>query len=363
MLLVGRFVIIGVFLYVKACVLHAIGDLRCEERPLPKPGPGEVLLRVGACGVCGSDIPRVFKKGTYKFPLIPGHEFAGVVEKVGPDSEPFWLGRKAAVFPLVPCRRCAACEIGAYAQCEDYDYLGSRCNGGFAEYVVVPAWNLLPVPMELSLEEAALVEPAAVAVHALRQAGVEVGDTVLIFGAGPIGLLLGLWARAWGAGKVLLTDIDIERLRFARTLGFDHLHDATPGDAADWAMRKTGRGADVVIEGSGSTPAFEQCMLAARPFGRVVLMGNPMGEMKLSQDGYWAMMRKELRVHGTWNSAFADLPRNEWKLALDYMADGRLPVGKLITHRTGLDGLFEHLVMLRDRKAFSNKVMCVNPHA
>lgn len=345
----------------KACVLHAINDLRCEERPVPRPGPGEALLRVGACGVCGSDVPRIFKKGTYKFPLIPGHEFAGVVEKVGPDTEPFWLGRKAAVFPLVPCRHCAACEIGAYAQCEDYDYLGSRCDGGFAEYVAVPVWNLLAVPMELSIEEAAMVEPAAVAVHALRQAGLGVGDSVLVFGAGPIGLILGLWARALGAGKVLLADIDLERLRFARSLGFDHLHDATQGDTADWAMRKTGRGADVVIEGSGSADAFEQSVLAARPFGRVVLMGNPSGEMKLSQEGYWAILRKELRVSGTWNSTYAELPRNEWKLALDYMADGRLPLGKLITHRTGLDGLFEHLVMLRDRKSFCNKVMCVNP--
>ena len=344
----------------QACVLHGIGDLRCEERPRPKPGPGEVLLRVGACGVCGSDIPRVFKKGTYSFPLIPGHEFAGIVEEVGPDTEPFWLGRKAAVFPLIPCRRCAPCQVGAYAQCEDYDYLGSRRDGGFAEYVTVPTWNLLAVPMELSLEEAALVEPAAVALHALRRANLDAGDSVLIFGAGPIGLLLGLWGRTLGAGRIMLADIDLDRLRFARSLGFDHLHDATPGDTPDWTRRKTGRGADVAIEGSGSAPAFEQCMLAARPFGRVVLMGNPAGEMQLSQDGYWAILRKELKVIGTWNSAYSELPHNEWKLALEYMADGRLPAGKLITHRTGLDGLPECLLMLRDRKAFSNKVMYVN---
>jgi L-iditol 2-dehydrogenase len=206
-----------------------------------------------------------------------------------------------------------------------------------------------------------MAEPAAVAVHALRRAGIEVGDQVVIFGAGPIGLMLGKWAQAWGAGKVMLIDIDIEKLRFARKAGFDHLFDARQSDPVVWVRKKTGRGADVVIEGSGASTAFEQCMEAARPFGAVVLMGNPIAEMKLSQQGYWAILRKELRVLGTWNSSYAELPRNEWKLALDMMASGKLDVRSFITHRTGLDGLGAHLAMIRDRSAFSNKVMFVQP--
>lgn len=345
----------------KACVLHAIGDLRLEDLPTAMPQKGEALVRVAACGVCGSDIPRVFTKGTYQFPLVPGHEFSGVVEAVGSGVDPVWKGRRVAVFPLIPCRNCAACEIGAYAQCQDYDYLGSRCDGAFAEYVTAPVANLVPVPEDLSLEEAAMAEPAAVAAHALGRAGLELGDNVLIFGAGPIGLLLGQWAEAWGAGKVMLVDIDLAKLRFARAQGFLHLFDATPGGVEEWVKTKTGRGADVVIEGSGSPAAFEQCMGAARPFGAVVLMGNPVGSMTLSQPAYWAILRRELRVLGTWNSSFAELPRNEWKLALDFMASGRLKVQPLITHRTGLDGLRDHLVMMRDRREFFNKVMLVNP--
>ena len=169
----------------KACVLHAIGDLRTEEVTVPVPGPGWVLVKVAACGVCGSDIPRVFEKGTYRFPLIPGHEFAGVVDAVGEGVDAARIGQRAAVFPLVPCMRCAMCAVGAYAQCADYDYLGSRCDGAFAEYVVAPEWNLVPVPDGLSLEEAAMCEPAAVAAHALRQAKIDLGATVAIFGAGP----------------------------------------------------------------------------------------------------------------------------------------------------------------------------------
>ncbi len=344
----------------KACVLHKIGDLRCEDVAAPKPGPGEVLLRVGACGICGSDIPRVFTKGTYSFPTIPGHEFAGQVVETGAEVDPALKGQRAAVFPLIPCRKCAYCEIGNYALCEDYNYLGSRCDGAFAEFVTAPAWNLVPAAENVSLEEAAMAEPAAVAVHALRQAGVDVGDAVMIFGAGPIGLMLAMWATAWGAGKVLLADIDAKKLAFARDLGFDGLCNPLECDAPEWAQEQTGGGPDVVIEASGSSPAFEQCMLSAKALGKVVLMGNPAGEMTLSQKAYWAILRKELQVLGTWNSSYCAVPKNEWQLALDFMAAGKLNLKPLITHRVSLDGLGAAMAMMRDGTEFSNKVVCVN---
>jgi len=346
---------------VKACVLHAVGDLRVEDVPTPMPREGEVLIRVGACGVCGSDIPRVFTKGTYRFPTIPGHEFAGTITAVGGSVDPAMVGRRAAVFPLVPCFRCAPCEVGAFAQCEQYDYLGSRSDGAFAEYVRVPAWNLVLLPMEVSLEAAAMVEPAAVAAHALRRGKLELGDQVLIFGAGPIGLLVAAWAKVLGAAKILLIDVDVEKLRFARKLGYDHLYDAAQGDVPGWVKRKTTHGPDLVIEASGSSIAYGQAMQCARTFGRVVLLGNPAGDMTLSQEAYWAILRKELQVLGTWNSAYANIPRNEWEMTVNYMATGKLEVEQLITHRIGLDEMNAHLAMMRDRSAFSNKILYVNP--
>jgi L-iditol 2-dehydrogenase len=336
----------------KACVLHAVGDLRYEDVAAPEARAGEVLVRVGACGVCGSDIPRVFTKGTYYFPTIPGHELAGTIAGVGPGGDSALVGHNVAIFPLIPCRACSMCEIGEYAQCENYNYLGSRCDGGFAEYVRVPEWNLLPVPPGLSLEEAAMVEPAAVAVHALRQAGLDIGATVAIFGAGPIGVLVAMWARTWGA--------DPSKLQFARSLGFSEVCNARDDDAVAWINDSTELGADLVLEVSGSSKAFEQCLLATRPFGQVVLMGNPAGDMALPQEAYWAILRKQLTVVGTWNSTFSTLPRNEWQLTLDMMASGRLDVKPLITHRTGLEGLLDNMVLMRDRSAFSNKVMFVN---
>lgn len=344
----------------KACVLHAVGDLRVDEVPTPMPREGEVLLRVGACGVCGSDIPRVFSKGTYRFPTIIGHEFSGSITAVGGGVDPAMVGRRAAVFPLIPCFRCAACEAGAYAQCEDYDYLGSRSDGGFAEYVRVPVWNLVLLPAEVSLEAAAMVEPAAVAAHALRRGKLELGDQVLIFGAGPIGLLVAMWAKLLGAAKILLVDVDVEKLRFARKLGYDHLYDATQGDVPAWVKRKSQHGPDLVIEASGSAAAYAQAMLCARIFGRVVLLGNPPGDMGISQEAYWAILRKELQVLGTWNSAYANLPRNEWEMVVKYMESGAFDVSPLITHRVGLGELNQHLAMMRDRSAFSNKILFVN---
>jgi len=343
----------------QANVLHAIGDLRHESVSNPEPGSGEVLLRVGACGVCGSDIPRIFEKGAYSFPLIPGHEFSGTVEAVASDVDSAWVGKRVVAFPLIPCQGCPPCDIGAYAQCENYDYLGSRSDGAFAEYVRAPVSNVVEVPESVSQEEAAMTEPAAVALHALRRGNFEQGDRVLIVGAGPIGILLAQWARAGGAGQVLLADIDVEKLRFAKKLGFSHGFDATQGGVSAWAQKKTGDGADLVIEASGSAAACGEALQAARPFGTVVLLGNPAGAMVLEQHAYWAILRKELTVVGSWNSSFSPLPKNEWKQTLEALASGRLDVAPLITHRTNLDGLWNHLQMLRNRSELAIKVMAI----
>ncbi|QHW35001.1 galactitol-1-phosphate 5-dehydrogenase [Paenibacillus rhizovicinus] len=342
----------------KANVLYGLGDLRTADIDRPVPGAGEVLLRIGACGVCGSDIPRVFTKGTYRFPTVPGHEFAGRIVELGAGVDPALLNCKSAVFPLLPCRNCAYCEIGEFALCDNYDYMGSRRDGGFAEYIVVPVWNLVLAPDSLSFEELAMTEPAAVAVHALRQAGIDIGDSVLISGAGPIGLMLAYWSRAWGASRIMLADVDATKLDFANALGFADTFNPLQGSVGDWAKSLTnGAGADVAIEGAGISASWENCLRAVRKLGRVVLMGNPAGGMALTQDGYWEMLRKQLTVRGTWNSGYAASPRNEWKLAVDSMASGKLDLKPLISHRCSLDETFEALQMMRDRSQFFNKVL------
>jgi len=344
----------------KACVLHGIGDLRLEDAAKPVPKKGEVLIKIKASGICGSDIPRVFSKGTYHFPMIPGHEFAGQITEAGEGVDTGLVGRKAAVFPLLPCMQCDVCRIGEYAQCRNYNYFGSRCDGGFAEYIAVPAWNLVMVPDSMTYEEAAMAEPAAVAIHALRQAGIVIGDNIVIFGAGPIGLMLGQWAYAWGADRVMLVDVDENKISFAKELGFQDVWNSGDGDAVDRILEVTeGRGADIAVEGAGVSAALEQCLKGVRPFGKVVAMGNPLGEMKLSQKAYWELLRKQLKIYGTWNSSYVSLPKNDWELAIRAMGQGKISVKPFITHRFKLDECTKAFEVVRDKKEFFNKVMFV----
>ena len=347
----------------KACVLHGIGDFRFESVPTPAPKPGEVLLQIRACGICGSDIQRVWEKGTYHFPTIVGHEFAGVVIDVASEADKNWIGKRAAVFPLLPCGHCDACLIGEYAQCADYSYFGSRCDGGLAEYICVPVWNLVPVPETLSYAEAAMAEPAAVALHALRRAGCKIGDSVAIFGAGPIGLMLASWAKQMGAERSILIDIDAHKLDFARNMGFEHVVNSLEEEAVGAVLRLTnGRGSDCSIEGAGASIALEQCLKCTRMFGTVVAMGNPLREITLSQKAYWELLRKQLNLCGTWNSSYSDLPLNDWKQSIRSMELGKLNVKPFITHSLTLEQCPDALAMMRDRTEFFNKVMIeMNP--
>ena len=149
----------------KAVRLHAIGDLRCDEMEVPVPKGEELLIKVGACGVCGSDYPRTYEHGTSSgiYPLTIGHEFAGEVVAAGSKENEALIGTKAAIYPLIPCRKCDPCVTGNYAMCEHYDYLGSRRDGGFAEYCLLPSkWQLI-VAKNASMEELAMTEPACVA--------------------------------------------------------------------------------------------------------------------------------------------------------------------------------------------------------
>ncbi len=235
----------------KARVLREVGNLEYCDYPMPEVKPDEVLFRVRACGVCGSDIPRIFVNGTYHFPTIPGHEFSGEVVGVGDEKNKELIGTRATVFPLIPCMKCENCNNGDYEMCKSYDYLGSRSDGAYAQYVRVPVWNLVPIPDNVSFEVAAMTEPCAVAIHALRRAQIEVGDNVVIFGPGTIGMLIAQWARAWGA-RVLLVGTDVNNWDFIESLGFTEYCNSSRENAIEWVKKMTnGVGADIAIEAVG----------------------------------------------------------------------------------------------------------------
>jgi L-iditol 2-dehydrogenase len=339
----------------KAAVLHAIGDLRIENIATPVPGPGEVLVRVRSCGICGSDVPRVFSKGTYHFPTVCGHEFAGTVA----SASDLALGTPVTVFPLLWCGKCTECERGAYARCEDYGYLGSRSDGGFAEYVVAPRRNLLALPEGVSVEEGAMTEPAAVALHAIKRANLQAGESVAVLGAGPIGLMVAQWARAMGAARVIVCDIAPASLALARELGFSLTVDSKACDPVKRIAELTGgRGADVTVEAAGVPATFTAAVGAAAAAGRVVMLGNPSGDVTLPAKLISQIMRRELALLGTWNSSYSasGLP-DDWRTVLAAVAAGTIKLKPLISHRFPLDQTMTGLTVMKSRNEFVAKVL------
>jgi len=316
----------------KAAVLHGIDDIRFEEAPAPFPGPDEELVTIAAAGICGSDVDRVFGKGAYHYPIILGHEFSGIRAEDG---------AKVVIYPLIPCMECVMCQIGEYACCSDYDYYGSRRDGGFAQQIAVRKWNVIEAPGHADLESLAMTEPAAVALHAVSLLGLLPGQNVLVTGAGPIGILLGQWAKKAGADKVYYVDIDERKLRFAEERGF-YVHN--------------GETADACVEGAGFSDSLARCLEAAGAGAKVVLMGNPSGDMKLTQKEYWHILRKQLVLKGTWNSVHNGF-RDEWRVAIGAVASGGIDVKSLISHRFSLEQCGEAFKILRERREFVSKVM------
>jgi L-iditol 2-dehydrogenase len=343
-----------------ALVLHAVGDLRLERIAVPPLGPGQARVRVAYCGVCGSDIPRIFTKGTYRFPTVCGHEFAGTVSDVAADVTSVRPGDRVAVFPLLWCGTCAPCEQGRYVQCENYDYLGSRRDGGFAEFIAAPACNLLKVPDAVSLEEAAMTEPASVALHALRRAGgAIVGESVAILGAGPIGLMVAQWARAMGAARIILFDLVPQKLEQARAMGFEHACNSRDHDPAKTVESLTGgRGADVSVDAAGVPAALIQACRSAARGGRVVLLGNPSADVTLPAALLSQLMRREVSLVGTWNSDYSAAGNpDDWRTTLAARASRAIDLRPLITHRVPLAGSIDMLRRMKDGGEFYSKVL------
>lgn len=336
-----------------ACRLHAIGDLRCDSVDIPVPHGDELLIRVGACGICGSDLPRVFAHGSSngKYPLTIGHEFSGEVVAVGETADPGLIGAKGAIYPLIPCLKCDPCVIGQYVMCEDYDYLGSRRDGGFAEYCLIPsAWHLIRSE-GASMEELAMTEPACVAQHAVRRANVSAGQFVVIYGAGPIGIMAARWAEIFGA-NVLLVDIDDSKVAFAQSKGFAAVNSRTEDVPAAIRERNAGRLADCAIEGTGAGPALVGCVQCVRACSTVALLGNPGGDTLIPNKIHSMMLRKEINIHGIWNSSRAPIPVNEWAYTVSMMDAGTFKVLDLITDRLTLQELPKAMEDIRsgDRK-------------
>lgn len=363
----------------KAYRLKGIGCLEYEDVPLPELLPGWVLVKVGAAGICGSDLPRIFETGTYHFPTIPGHEFAGTVVDACDEEGRSWIGKRVGIFPLIPCQKCFTCREGQYEMCRDYDYLGSRRDGGFAEYAAVPVWNLMELPDRMTMEEAAMLEPASVALHAVRRLTLHPSDTVALFGLGTIGLIITQWLRIRGITEVYAVghnpghgecmkrtawpgyryqnSVSPDRVSAAGALSVSAVSESD-ADPVAWIMEQTGgKGVSVAIDCAGTTESVTNCLNSVRPGGQLLLVGNPKGEMAFDQASYWKILRHQIRVTGTWNSMFHHNNGDDWHCVADAVADGELHLSELITHRLPFDGLLRGLAIEREHTEYFNKIM------
>jgi L-iditol 2-dehydrogenase/galactitol-1-phosphate 5-dehydrogenase len=338
----------------KAAVLHAPEVLSYQDIPDPEPfGERPVLVRVGAVGVCGSDLLR-FKGNAYQYPLVLGHEFSAVVEQV-PAGSSLVPGDRVAVFPLLASPTDPLTEIGEPALGSGYDYFGSRRDGGMAELLWVPERNLVPVPASMPLLHAAVVEPAAVALHGVLKLQVVAGGVALVIGAGPIGALAAQWLRILGWSRVLVADVDPRKRAVMADLGFETIDAA--GDTVAAAEELSGTGVDAAIEASGLPATLLQALRATAPRGQVLILGDLKGDVTIPRELISSVIRRELVVLGTWNSKITPAGRNEWRMVVTHIANGRLQVAPLISHAEPLEQVAQTFADMTERRTWSNKVL------
>jgi len=269
----------------RAQVLYGPRDLRWEMRSNLEPGHSEVVVKVRAASICGSDIHRVMSKHTYSYPIILGHEFTGTVYSIGAGVENLIEGQPCTVVPLIPCRECEWCERGKYSLCDNYSYLGTRRNGAFAENVLVPAANIIPLPNNVDLEAAALIEPSSVVLHGMLRVRLHLGDTVAVIGLGPLGMLALQWARLLGATKIIAIDVIRDKLKMALKLGADIGLNSNKDIISRVYDETNGRGVDVVIESAGVPSVLELCLEMVRKQGKMLILGMPLTTVNINNHG------------------------------------------------------------------------------
>jgi len=332
----------------KAAMIYGVRDLSVEEVDVPEVGPGEVLVRVRAATTCGTDLKifqRGYVSGVIQIPTVFGHEWAGDVVEVGSGLSWPEVGMRVRAGNSAPCLRCKMCQKGKYNLCEDMMWLW----GAYAEYIKVPARmvvvNMQEIPSHVSYEEAAITEPLACVLHGIEEAGVKLGDTVTIIGAGPIGLLHLLCAKKLGVEKAVTIDLVDERLEIARKLGADEVVNAKKEDVVKRVRSLTGGyGADVVIEAVGLPTTWEQALRLVRRGGTVLEFGGcpPGTEIKVGTE---LLHYGETKILGTFHTTPA-----HFKKALNLIASETINVKPLVTRRMRLERIKEAFEILTTSK-------------
>lgn len=312
----------------RASVLTEARTLSMEDRPVPVPGADEVLIRVAAVGVCGSDA-HYYRDGrlgefVVESPMVLGHELSGVIEATGPSVKSTRVGERVAVEPQRPCGHCTQCRAGRYNLCPSMEFFATPpVDGAFSDYVVIQSSFAHRIPENVSFEAAALLEPLSVAVAAVRKAGIVPASTVLISGAGPIGIISAQTARAFGASRVIVTDVVPGRRSRALQYGATEVL-----DPLDSTSEIAELGVDAFIDASGAPSAVSAGITALRPAGIAVLVGMGHSTMELPVEH---IQNRELNVTGVFRYV------NTWPAAIHLLSSGRVELDSLVTGRFSLE--------------------------
>jgi L-iditol 2-dehydrogenase len=316
----------------RAAQLFAPGEMRIVELERPEPGPGEVLIHVVACGICGSD--RHMFRGEYPTakPVTLGHEFSGIIVGLGAGVTALAMGDRVAGDPNVPCGQCSFCLRGKPNHCTELKPIGVMRNGGFAEYVVAPADYLAKLPADLNPLYGAFCEPVSCCVHAIDVARIRKGDSVTIIGSGVIGLLMVELVKREGAGRIVLSTRQAARRNLARELGATETVDPSADGGTEALLALAPEGYDVVIECAGTGETFLQSLAIARKGGTVVPFGVVPQDERVTISPF-ELLTRELRVEPAW------LNPKTLARAAELIASGALSLDRLITRTIGLDAV------------------------
>lgn len=346
----------------KAAVLKTRDDIVIEEYPMPVPGNEDVLVKIKAVGICGSDIPRVLGDGAHFYPIVLGHEFSGEVVEAGSDVINLKKGDRVAGVPLLPCHKCDDCLKGYYSHCKNYSFIGSRKQGAFAEYISVPQKNAVKFDHSVSYEQGALFEPSTIALHGLLRIDFKGGEDVAILGGGTIGLLTAQWVKIFGAKRVFVFDIDNTRLELCKKMGVDIVINTLEDRFMEQIREYTkGKGFGYVFETAGVDVTMRLSFELAANSAGICFIGIPNKNLVFEPKLFELMNRKEFDLTGSWMSYSSPFPGKEWELTAHFFKTGKLLFDdSIIFKKICLGDIKSGFNMYKTPGSVKGKIMIIN---
>lgn len=309
--------------------------LKLSKKEIPEISENEVLVKVHLSGLCGSDIPRIFDNGAHFYPITLGHEFSGEIVKVGNAVEKVSTGDNVSCAPLVPCMKCEQCDKGYYSLCKSYSFVGSRRQGGNAEYVAVPEVSCFKLPDGISMEQGAFFEPVTVGLHPIIMNNGCKNMNVVVVGAGTIGLLTVQVAKALGAKTVTAVDVSDDKLALAKEIGADFTVNSLNDEQVKWLAENDELTSDqLILELAGVPATFKLSLKIAGPRTHIYLIGTIHKGFDITFKEYEQILRKEATITGSWMNYSYLYPGKEWEVASQLFLEGKINTSRL------LDGIY-----------------------